>query len=161
LDELEARNSFPLSSKGSSSARLPEELVTLLKKLLPRVKPSVGWRDETSPRNLLKTMEQHGTIRFLKHIPADLDHVVRPDAENMRVERGVVQLAERKTVRNDRLASRVTVRQDVRGLEQLAMSQTADAAAQPIGVKNTFAERRLVHPLGGENGDVASLDLVD
>jgi len=90
----------------------------------------------------LKSVAEHGAIDFLENVPADLNGVVGPDAQNVQVERRVMQLAQRKPVRNNRITAGMSVGQDVRRVEQLDVTQVANRAlalAQPIPESKTHS----------------------
>jgi hypothetical protein len=55
----------------------------------------------------LETVEQHRSVALVPHILAHVNDGVRPDPEQVRVERGVVQAAQRHTVLNRRLPQNV------------------------------------------------------
>ena len=65
----------------------------------------------------LETVLEHRAINLLEHVQTDFDLVVGPDTKNVRVEGGVVQLAERHPVGNHRMPLGVTIGQDVSRLE--------------------------------------------
>jgi len=67
----------------------------------------------------LQPVAQHGTVGLVHDVASHFDDEVRPDAQEVPVEGRVVQLAERETVRDDRLPLRMPVRQDVSCVEQL------------------------------------------
>ena len=96
---------------------------------------------------LLEPVFQHRPVNLLEHVQADLDLVVGPDAEDLRIERGVVQLAEREAVWNDRMPLRMPVWQNVRGLEEFLMPQMAHCAMRVVCREDALAERLLVQPL--------------
>lgn len=54
---------------------------------------------------LLKSMFQHRTVVLIEDFASDLDDVVRVDADDVAVERGVVDLAEREAVGHNRFAA--------------------------------------------------------
>ena len=54
-------------------------------------------------------MTEHRAVDFVQYVGTDLDHVVRPHAKDVSVERGVMEFAEREAVGNDGLAAGVTV----------------------------------------------------
>ena len=62
----------------------------------------------------LKTMFEHGPVDFFEHGEADLDAVGGIHADDVTIERRVMQLAEREPVRDARLAFGIAVGDDVR-----------------------------------------------
>jgi hypothetical protein len=71
---------------------------------------------------LLKAVLQHRTVYLVEHVQPDLDLIVRPDSENVRVEGRVVKFAQRQPIRNDGMSLRGPVWQDVRGFEKLLVA---------------------------------------
>jgi hypothetical protein len=104
---------------------------------------------------------EHRPILLPKNVPTDLDNEIGTNTEDVPIERGMVELAEGKTVGNGRFAQRVAVRQDVGGIEQLHMTQPAHGALFPIRSEHTFSERDLMHPHVYLGGDVAPSNLGD
>ena len=98
--------------------------------------------------DLLQAVTQHRAVDLFQNVAPDLDDTVRPYAKNVRVERGMVELAEGESVRNDRLAARVPIGEDVRGFEKLAVTQPADrtrltirAPLAPDYLPHAYAQR--------------------
>lgn len=58
----------------------------------------------------LHSMLQHRSVDFLQHVEAHLDVIVGIDADDVTIERGVMQLAQCEAVRNARLAFRIAIR---------------------------------------------------
>lgn len=73
---------------------------------------------------------------------------VSVDANQMCIERGVMDFGERDAVRNHRLAKLlISVRDDMSRVEQQRLGQARQRAAAVVGGNNGFAEGRLVQPL--------------
>ncbi len=70
----------------------------------------------------LEAVLQHRSIRFFENVESNLDAIVRPDAQDIVVKRGVMKLAKSQTVRHDRKALGVPVGQDVRRLKQFLVT---------------------------------------
>jgi hypothetical protein len=68
----------------------------------------------------LQTVLQHRPVRFFENVAPEFDDTVRPNTEDMRVKRSVVQAAKSETVRNNREPLWMVVRQDVRCLKHVA-----------------------------------------
>ena len=66
----------------------------------------------------LQTVLQHRPVDCRKHSSVDLDHEVRTDAEDVQIERCVVDLAHGQPVWHHGIAVGVMVGQDVGGVEQ-------------------------------------------
>ena len=91
---------------------------------------------------------QHRTIVPPKKPLRHMQPVVRVDANQMCVERGVMDFGERDAVRNHRLAKLlISVRDDMSRVEQQRLGQARQRAAAVVGGDNGFPERRLVQPL--------------
>ena len=91
---------------------------------------------------------QHRTIVLPEQPLGHMQPVVRVDADQMGVERGVMDLGKRNAVRNHRLAKLlVPVRDDMSRVEQQRLGQARQRAAAIVGGDHGFAERRLVQPL--------------
>jgi len=69
----------------------------------------------------LQPVLQHRAVNLLQHVHPHLDHVIGPHADDVRVERRVVQLAQRQAVRHQRLAFEMGVSDDVGRFEQFLM----------------------------------------
>ena len=87
--------------------------------------------------------------------------MIGTNAEDVRIEGGVVELAERKTIRNDRLTERMAVGEEVRSVEQFPVPQPADGTGLSVCVENPSTERGLVEALDGESGDVTAPSVRD
>jgi hypothetical protein len=95
---------------------LAEQLVALGQKVAIRLEVVGARHVDASALKTLQPMQQHRPVDFLQHVEAHGDLEIRRDADDVRIEGGVVELAEREAVGNDRLTPRVAVRQDVRSL---------------------------------------------
>ena len=92
----------------------------------------------------LEAMPKHRPVDFFQHVEAHGDLEVGRDADEVAVEGGVVELAERETVGNDRLPQGMAVGEDVGGFQQLIMAEPADGAALLIGAEHALAKTPLV-----------------
>ena len=88
----------------------------------------------------LQPVQQHRPILLVQDLSPNLDDVVGPDPDELPVEGGVVQLAERETILDSRLAAGLRVWNDVGSVEQLLMAETAQCALLPVGAEHSFAE---------------------
>jgi hypothetical protein len=66
----------------------------------------------------------------------------------------MVQLAERKSIRNDRVAKLICIRRDVSSVEELRVSQAAQRTGLAIGPKDSLAEGGLKESSLGSRSDV-------
>ena len=87
-----------------------------------------------------------------------MNDALRSDPEEHSVERRVMDLAERESVRHHRIASRIAVRDDVRGIEQRLPPQAAERAAAPVGAEHSVPKDPLVNPRQHRAGRVAALE---
>src|SRR5262245_20214977 len=110
---------------------------------------------QTGAVKTLKAVNQHGTVGLVQYVPANLDDAVRTDPDQVAVERRVVEVTERDSVRYRRLTKRVRVRHDVRRLEQFLAFEATDAAVVLVGAYNSLAKRCLVQPLAEQAGRVS------
>ena len=90
----------------------------------------------------LQAMLKHRPVDFFQHVEAHGDLEVGRDADEIAVQGGVVELAEREAVGNDRLAQGMAVREDVSGFQQLVMAESADGAALLVGAEHALAKPR-------------------
>ena len=85
-----------------------------------------------------------------------LDHEVGPDAQDVAVVRGMVDLAQGDAIRQDRFAPGMAVRQDVRGVEEFGVTQPAHRARRVVGSQHPGPEHGLVQAQSGEPFRVAA-----
>lgn len=104
----------------------------------------------------LQPMNQHRPIGVIQHVSSYLHNAVRPDPNQMCVERRVVELAERQTVRDNGSPEWIRVRHDVRGFKQFIAPKATDGAVMLIGMHHTLAELGLVEALPEQASDVPS-----
>src|SRR5690606_25150251 len=125
------------SSLRSARAKQP---VPILQCLSARaVRPALG---DVYPLTMhaLKAVSQHRAVFFRKNVRANLDNSVRPNSDEVSVERRVVDLAEREPVVNLRHSKRVPVGDDVARIQKLTVAETAERTLVPIGCEHSFAE---------------------
>ena len=85
-----------------------------------------GFRhDELAAVMRLETVLEHGAVDLSEDVVADFDDVVRPNTEDVGIERSMVDLAHGQPIGHHWLAAFVKVRKDVCGVEQLHMTQIA------------------------------------
>ena len=105
-------------------------------------------------------------IMDLEQALRHMDDAVGADADEVIIEGGVMDLRQSDAVADDRLAKLfITIRDDVRGIEQARFRQLGNGAAAIIGCKHPFAKRDLMEPLldqpKGVTGDHHSPEDVD
>ena len=101
-------------------------------------------------------MLQHRAVDLAEDVGPHFDDEVGPHAEDVPIESGMVQSAQREAVRDDRFSARVAIGENVRGFEELDLFQTTDGTAILIGPKHAFAEGLLVNALQRESRHVAA-----
>ncbi|GGU91715.1 hypothetical protein GCM10010182_03410 [Actinomadura cremea] len=94
--------------------------------------------------HLLKAVLEHWAIYFLQDARPYLHHEIRSDAENIRVICGMVDLAERQSVRDFRKAAFFAVWKDVGGVKQRSLSQATYRAPAVVGQKDALPEHGLM-----------------
>jgi len=92
-------------------------------------------------------MLEHRPVDLLQHVEAHRDLEVGRDADDVGVERGVMQLAEREAVGNHRLVEQVNIRKGVGGLQQRVMAEPTDGAALLVGTEHALTKAPLVQAL--------------
>ena len=107
----------------------------------------------------LEPLLEHGAVLVVQEPGRELDRQVGADTEQVRVERAVVDGAERQSVGDLRHAALVAVGDDVRCLQQAGLVKAADRAALPLGRQHDPAELLLVQALADGAHDVAAVDL--
>lgn len=90
----------------------------------PALEPILVRSVLTSVRNgqrravhLLESVEQHRAIDLFEKLRIDLDDIVRRDPQHVHVEGGVMDLAQRQTIRHCRQTGLVVIGDDVGGIE--------------------------------------------
>src|SRR5262245_61168469 len=103
--------------------------------------------DDVHTLKSLKSVDEHRPILFPKDIVSNLDFKIRLDAENRPIKGAVMEAAEGQAVGNDRLTVRMSVRQDMRCVQEFGVFQLADGAALPVSIDYLVAESALVQAL--------------
>ena len=88
-------------------------------------------------------MTQHRSVVLLEYVAPHLDQAVGANANEVLVERRVMEFAQRKPIWNPRLST-LPVADDVCGIEKFAVLEATDCALCPIGAKDPLAKRALV-----------------
>ena len=95
---------------------------------------------------LFEPDDEHRPVRLLENRSPDFDRVVRPNGQEEAVEGGVMQLAQRQSVTDDRIALVLRILNDVRRVEQFLMPKVADGALHAIGIEHLLTKRLLMEP---------------
>src|SRR3954463_2481757 len=109
---------------------------------------------DSCPVDLLQSDDEHRAIGLGENRGAHFDRVVGPNREEEPIERGVVQLAERETVANDRLALELAVRGDVRSIEQLVVPQPAQRASLLVRTHHALTKSNQVKAAAERGGHI-------
>jgi len=104
--------------------------------------------------NSLKTDDQHWSVRFQQDRWSNRNAVLGSDCEEEVVERCVVEFAQSQSVRHLRLTFWLRIANDVGGIEEFGVTETAEGAHRSVSVKNGFAERRLMNASAHRGGVV-------
>lgn len=91
----------------------------------------------------LERVLKRRSIVLFANLPADLDHVVRPNAHHVRIECTVVDGTHGNPIRHHRLPS-LGILLDVRCVEKLRMAKRAEGATFAVRGENVPAELRLM-----------------
>ena len=91
----------------------------------------------------LQAMLEHRSVNLREDLRSDLHHVIWADAHDVCVKGSVMDLAHRHAVVHRRLTF-VPVWDDVGGIKELFVAQTAHGAATSIGTENTAAKLGLM-----------------
>lgn len=110
--------------------------------------------------HLLEPDLEHRTVRFLEDRSPNLNPVVRSYGHEEVVESGVMELAERQTVADDRIAFVVCISHDVSRVQEFLMTQPTDRALLSIGIQDLNAEPLLMESPPHGRGDVLTPDLI-
>lgn len=95
----------------------------------------------------LKPVNEHRPVCLSEHVWPHFDCAVWPNADEVSVEGGMVEATERHPVPNRGFAQGVSVRDDVRRLEEFIALQPANRAVVLIGTNHTLTERGLMKSL--------------
>ena|SRR5918995_2443560 len=90
------------------------------------------------PWNSLEPRLQHRAIDLTQESAGDVDDAVGIDAEQVAIEREVMDRAQGEAVDDCGDARGLDVRDDVHRLDQLAFAQGADRAAVPVGATTRY-----------------------
>jgi hypothetical protein len=91
----------------------------------------------------LNAVAEHWAVDLLEQATRDVNGQVGAYADQLGVERGVVELAQRQSIGNDRIPLRCPIGNDVSSVEQLGMVQTAHGAALAARAEHAGWKRRL------------------
>ena len=143
---------------GSYSTRLPEHLEADLEEARIRLVLALPRQSQRVSVKLLESMPEHRAVDFAQDVAAHDDATVRLNSHDVPVEGGMMDLAERQTVRDARIPTLVLVRHDVGGIQQLAVPEATHCALLAVSGDHALAERFLMQPSPDRGGDVLPSD---
>ena len=82
----------------------------------------------------LNAMNQCWPINFEHQIRSDRNGQIRPDADEVAVERGVMQPTKSKSIRDMGFPERIGIRNDVCRIEQFLVPKLAEGTRTPISL---------------------------
>jgi len=103
----------------------------------------------------LDRMHQCRTVVLLQDVRSNLEYVVRTKTEELPIEGGVMESAEREPVADEWLSSGLGIGDDVRRVEQLFVTEVTEGALTLIGREHPLAESSLVQTDANGRRDVA------
>ena len=119
-----------------------------------------AWQVDCSAIQPLQSFE-HRAIILTEQPFGHMQPIVGVDADQMRVESGVMNFRERDAIRHHRLAELlVLVRDDMSRVEQQRFGQPRQRAAAIVGGDDGLAERRLMQPLFDRAQGIAPFERV-
>jgi hypothetical protein len=95
----------------------------------------------------LQAMDQHRSIGLTEHVFTHLNPVVGSDRNQVSIERGVMQRAQRDPVRDGGGTAFIPISNNVRRFQQLITLQSADRTMALIGFQHSFTELLLMKTL--------------
>jgi hypothetical protein len=106
-----------------------------------------------------QAMLQHGSVALVAQGGAQVDAAVGIDADEVGVEGGVVELAQRQAVVGRGDALFFAVADDVGGVEQLAVAQATDGTALFVGHEHAITKLVLVQAGPGAAHGIAAVEV--
>lgn len=89
-------------------------------------------------------MLKHWAVSFAQDVNAQFNGQVWTNPEHVAIKGRVMKFAKGKSVRNNGLAQRMTIRKDVCRFQELFVTQSADCAAFLIGAQDSLSEALLM-----------------
>jgi hypothetical protein len=126
------------------SPSLSELFVSHLNKLRAGAIFDTSGKKQTISVTFLEPVAQHGSVFLGENVAPDFDDKIRTKANDVAVECCVVDLAQRESVRHDRLAQWISVTDNVGRVEEIVLAQPANGARSAIGGKHAGPEASLV-----------------
>ena len=102
-------------------------------------------------------MTKHRSVRLLEQPGAHVHDEIGSYSDEVGVVGSVVDLAKREPIGNDRLARRLTVGDDMSGVEQFWMAETAHGTTLRVSAQHPSPKHRLMEAGAGEASHVGAL----
>ena len=115
-----------------------------------------GRQGDVGAIELLETVPEHRTVSLLEDQGSYVNAVVRADTKNVSIVGGMMDLAERKPVGDDRGASVIVVGDDVSGIKQFNMTESTDRASAAICIDDNVSKRTLVETVARQPPCIAA-----
>ena len=141
-------------SRQTFSTGLPKLLEPLLQELGPWLVVWAPWDEKLLLVASLQAVPQHWSVDFFEDVRADFDLQVGANAEDVPVKSGVVDLAECESVRHDRPAPGMAVRQNVGSVQKFGVPESTDGTRGAVGDQDPLAELGLMDSNEPFLGDV-------
>lgn len=118
------------------------------------------WEHQFGSVKFLQSVLEHWSVDFKENVGANFNFAVGSDSENVAVKRSVMDLAKRKTIRDDWKAVVLLVPDDVCRVKQFLVLETTDCALCSISTEDSVSELLLVQTNHCHPSDVLSAGLV-
>ena len=122
------RASYKAATSSGRLRNLPEAMVALFEERGVRALRDCAGKQDTTSVEALDGVSQSRAIMLSENVGTDLDHTIGAKAYELSIEDAVVQSTERQSVGDNWLTHRVGIRNDVGGLKQLFVPQSAKSA---------------------------------
>jgi hypothetical protein len=97
----------------------------------------------------LQPVKEHRPVRLREYVRTDHDSVVRCNADEIRIKRGMMQFAQSDAIVDDRYPLRVRIRNDMRRVQKLTMFQPAASTLLAVRLKHALSKALLMKSLPG------------
>lgn len=135
---------------------LTKALVTDLKEILGGLKFRSLGQDDAGPVKSLDSVYQRRPVLLAKNVCTNLDREIRTYANEVAIESGMVERAQRKAVSDKRVSSRLRVGNDVGGIQQFLVPKATEGALTPVRIEHSLAECPLMQADADSGSHVSS-----
>jgi hypothetical protein len=155
-------DSHPAQNRAESCGGGPELSVSAAEQVgVGALGPGCRQHHQILTMAALEPVFQHRAVDLPQEVRPDLDDEVGAHAEHMAIVCSVMNFAESQTVTHGCNSCLLTVRDDVRGVKQRTVSQSAHRAPCLVGTQDRGAEDGLVEALPGFAPDITTQVLGD